>query len=168
MEELQKTIAKAKEDLASVKRKPKIVGDWIFEDEGKPQFRSEVSVEKGKFILEADMPSDLGGWGSKPGPLHFCIFGLASCYATTFAMIAAMEGIKLTKLKIEAESHVDFSKTFGLTDNPIVEEARWKLIVGPELSEEKVQYLEKLAEERCPAVFCLTNPVKLTIDVQRE
>ena len=124
-----------------------------------------MNIEGKQFTVDADMPTKLGGWGTKPGPLHYCLYGLASCYAFTFAAIAAMEGVTLTRLEMEAESQVDFSKVFGLSENPIVEGVKWKVNVSSDAPKEKIERLKKLAEERCPAVYCLTNPIKLTIDL---
>ena len=130
-------------------------------------FSSKIEVEGGSFTVEADMPSKLGGWGTKPGPIHYCLYGLASCYAFTFAALAAMEGVTLRKLEMEAEGNIDVSKVLGISENPIVEEVKWKVIVDSDADEEKIERLKRLAEERCPAVYCLTNPVKLTIDLVR-
>jgi uncharacterized OsmC-like protein len=166
MEKLKELTEAIKENSSNAKIIPKIVGKWIFED-GQPQFTSSIEVEGGSFTVEADMPSKLGGWGTQPSPLHYCLYGLASCYAFTFAALAAMEGVTLKKLEIEAESHIDVSKVFGLSENPIVEEVKWKVIVESEADDEKIEKLKKLAEERCPAVYCLTKPVKLTVDLVR-
>ena len=166
MEKLKELMEAIKENSSNAKIAPKIAGKWIFE-EGQPQFSSKIEVEGGSFTVEADMPSKLGGWGTKPGPLHYCLYGLASCYAFTFAALAAMEGITLRKLEMEAEGHIDVSKVLGLSENPIVEEVRWKVIVDSEADEGQIEKLKKLAEERCPAVYCLTNQVKLTIDLVR-
>jgi uncharacterized OsmC-like protein len=113
------------------------------------------------------MPTSLGGWGSAPGPLHYCLYGLASCYAFTFAALAAMEGVALRKLEVETEGHIDVSKVFGLSDDPIVEEVRWRVVVDSDADDQTIERLKKLAQERCPAVYCLMNPIKLTIDVRR-
>ncbi len=166
MESLTKLMEAIKGDSANAKITPKVTGKWIFE-EGQPQFRSEMEVEGGTFTVDADMPTSLGGWGSAPGPLHYCLYGLASCYAFTFAALAAMEGVALRKLEVETEGHIDVSKVFGLSDDPIVEEVRWRVVVDSDADDQTIERLKKLAEERCPAVYCLTNPVKLTIDVRR-
>lgn len=166
MEKLKELMEAIKENSSNAKIAPKVVGEWIFE-EGEPQFSSKIEIEGGRFTVEADMPSKLGGWGTRPGPLHYCLYGLASCYAFTFAALAAMEGVTLKRLEMEAEGHIDVSKVLGLSENPIVEEIKWKVIVDSEADEEKIGKLKRLAEERCPAVYCLTNPVKLTIDLVR-
>ncbi len=166
MESLTKLMEAIKGDSANGKITPKVTGKWIFE-EGQPQFRSEMEVEGGTFTVDADMPTSLGGWGSAPGPLHYCLYGLASCYAFTFAALAAMEGVALRKLEVETEGHIDVSKVFGLSDDPIVEEVRWRVVVDSDADDQTIERLKKLAQERCPAVYCLMNPIKLTIDVRR-
>lgn len=167
VEKLQELVEKIQKDPTAAKINPKVLGKWIFEP-GEPQFRSVVEVEGGKFTIDADMPTTLGGWGSQPGPLHYCLYGLASCYAFSFAALAAMEGVELKRLEIAAETHIDVSKVFGVADKPIVEEAKWTVTVDSDADDEKIEELKKLAEERCPAVYCLTNPVKLTIDVKHK
>jgi len=126
MDKLKELMEAFKKNPDNTKITPKVSGDWVFV-EGQPQFRSNIEIEGGRFMVEADMPSKLGGWGSRPGPLHWCLYGLASCYAFTFAALAAMEGITLSKLSVEAEGHIDFSKVLGLTENPIVKEVKFKV-----------------------------------------
>ncbi len=164
MDKLKKLIEAIKQDPTNAKITPKVSGEWIFKMD-QPQFRSEIEVEGGKFKVEADMPSKLGGWGSRPGPLNYCLYGLASCYAFTFAALAAMENITLTELSIKAEGHIDFSKVFGLADNPIVEKMNFKVTVNSSAAVEKLERLKKLADERCPAVYCLSNPIKVTTEL---
>ncbi|MHA2233265.1 MAG: OsmC family protein [Candidatus Hodarchaeales archaeon] len=164
---LQELAEKIQKDPAAAKINPKVAGKWIFK-QGEPQFRSVVEVEGGTFTIDADMPTSLGGWGSQPGPLQYCLYGLASCYAFTFAALAAEENIELKRLEIAAESNIDVSKVLGLSDNPIVEGAKWTVTVDSDADDAKIDELKKLAEERCPAVYCLTNPIKLNIDVKHK
>jgi len=83
-------------------------GTWNVGEGDGPQFEAEVSFEKGKLNLEMTQPTFLGGSGTRPGPMHYCLFGLASCYAATFATIAAMEDLPLKGFKIIAENRMDF------------------------------------------------------------
>jgi uncharacterized OsmC-like protein len=164
IDKLKKLIEAIKQDPTNAKITPKVSGEWIFKID-QPQFRSEIEVEGGKFKIEADMPSKLGGWGSRPGPLNYCLYGLVSCYAFTFAALAAIENITLTELSIKAEGRIDFSKVFGLADNPIVEKMNFKVTVNSSAAVEKLERLKKLADERCPAVYCLSNPIKVTTEL---
>jgi uncharacterized OsmC-like protein len=164
MEKLKVLMGAIKEDSANGKVVSKIVGDWIFE-EGQPQFHSKIQVDGGNFTVEADMPTKLGGWGSRPGPLHYCLYGLASCYSFTFSALAAMEGIKLSKLSIETEGQFDFSQVFGLSENPIVEEVNFKIDVESDADPDKLDQIRSIADERCPALYCLTKQIKVTTEL---
>ena len=157
---LQQVAKEAKTDKSKVKRTQKIDGDWLL-SEGNPQFRAEISFEAGKMILESDQPKNMGGGGTRPGPMHYCFFGLVSCYTATFAAMASQMEITLSKLRVKLEGNLNFSRVFGLSQEPIMEEIRITLEVESDAPREKLEEVEKLAYERCPAVFALTEPVNL-------
>lgn len=159
---LLEAVEQAKKDPNRAKRTSIVAGKWILNEEG-PQFVAEVKYEKGSSVLEADQPSFMGGGGTRQGPMHYCLYGLASCFAATLATVAAQEGIVLKKLEVAAEGHYDYSKTFGIADRPVVEEVVFKVKVDSTIDSKKLDNLLRLAEERCPAVNCLTTPVKTSI-----
>ena len=160
MGKLEQVMKEGQADKSKLKRTQKIEGEWNLA-EGGPQFQATVSYEGGKTVLASDQPSNLGGGGTLPGPLHYCFFGLLSCYTATFATMASMQGIKLKKLSARVEGDLNFSRVFGLSNDPIMEEIRIVLKAESEASKEQLKELEKLAYERCPAVFALTQNVKL-------
>ena len=125
-------------------------------------FQSTIEFEDGQTIFEMDNPTFMGGGGNLPGPMHYCFYGLASCYTGTFATMAAMLGIKLKILTTRVEADVNFSRVFGLEDQLIMEEARITLHVVSDAPEEKIKEAEALAKQRCPVVFTLRNPVKFS------
>lgn len=163
---LEQVIRETEADKSKVKRHQKIQGEWLLE-KGQPQFRAEVSFEGGKVIMESDQPKNLGGGGTRPGPLHYCFFGLVSCYTATFAAMASQMGIVLGKLTASLEGDLNFSRVFGLSKEPVMKEIYIALQVESDAPREKLEEAEKLARERCPAVFALTEPVKLntTLDI---
>ncbi len=162
---LEQITKEAETDESKVKRTQKLEGEWLLE-EGGPQFRAEMSFEGGKIIMESDQPTNLGGGGTRPGPLHYCFFGLASCYTATFATMASQMGIKLSKLTAQLEGNLNFSRVFGLSKEPVMEEIRIILQVESDAPQEKLEEVEKLAYERCPAVFALTELVKLNTSLE--
>ena len=162
---LEQVIKEAETDKSKVKRSQKIDGEWLLE-EGGPQFRAEVTFEGGKIVMESDQPKNLGGGGTRPGPLHYCFFGLVSCYVATFATVASMMDIRLRKLSAKLEGELNFSRVFGLSREPVMEEIRIVLQVESDAPREKLEEAEKLAYERCPAVFALTEGVKLNVSLE--
>lgn len=164
LERLRETVLKAGRDPLSAKKVNRLEGEWNLK--GGSQFRATVTFEKGKATLEADQPSFLGGGGSQPGPMIYCLYGSAACYAATFATFAAMEGIELSRLSVTAESHMDFSRIFGLSDNPIAEKVKFTLSVESDAPADALKRVEELSRERCPAVYCLTQPIPLETELK--
>lgn len=161
---LQAFAQQAEKDPSQARKSKKVEGDWVLE-EGKAQFRATLEFPKGKQVVEADFAPFMGGWGSQPDPVQYCLYGFASCYASTFAAVASMEGVKLSRLHVTAENQLDLSRTLGLSDNPSVEKLEIRLTVGSDAPQEKLEELEKLAFQRCPAVFCLTHPIRVETQV---
>jgi len=156
-------IEEVKKDKSKALKAKKVDGTWNLK-EGKVQFISTLEHAQGSTLIEADGPPFLGGSGKKPDPIQYCLFGLTACYAQTFASVAAEKGIKLKKLEVSAENKVNLSRALGLSNEPIVE----KVILNVKASGEKGESLDeikRLAEQRCPGVYCLTNPIKLEINL---
>jgi uncharacterized OsmC-like protein len=164
VDKLKETAAALEAEPAKAKKVIKIEGEWNL-GEG-PQFSATVGFEGGTIKFEADQPTFLGGGGTGPGPMLYCLYGSASCYAATYATLAATEGVVLKSLKITAESFIDFSRAMGLSDNPIAEKIKFILTVESDAPEEKLKELEDLAAKRCPAVYCLTNPIPLETELK--
>ena len=158
LEKFNLTLKEAEKNPTSAKKTMKIEGKWRIGKEG-PQFESEIGYEKGKIILYADEPSFLGGDGSAPNPVQYCIMGAVACFSATFAKWAAMEGIMLEELKISAEAQLDMSKSFGLSENPILENIAFTIHVKTDAPDEEVERLLRITKERCPAYYCLTESI---------
>jgi len=167
LDALERTAGEMKREPAKAKRTNRVEGTWNL-GEGRPQFTSEMSFEGGKLILEADQPTFLGGGGTRPGPMHYALFGFVSCFTATFATVAAMEGVKLDEVKAAAEFDLDFSKVFGIAELPIVEEVRIALKVKSDVGQDRVIELLREAEARCPASYCLENPIRLVARLETE
>jgi uncharacterized OsmC-like protein len=152
-------------DPSKATRVTRVDGAWNLDD-ARPQFQATVRFEGGQATIECDSPTFMGGEGRAPGPLHYCIYGYISCFASTFATVAAGEGVRLRSLRVTGESEIDFSRVFGVADNPVVKEVRISVAVDADAPADKVQELKELALRRCPAIFCLTNPIKVSVEVQ--
>jgi len=158
-------VEEVKKDKGKALKVKRVEGTWNFED-GKAQFISTLGHANGLTVAEADAPPFLGGNGIKPDPVQYCLFGLAACFAQTFASIAAEKGIKLDKLQVAAENKVNLSKALGLGNEPIVEGVKL-LVEVSDIDKDKIKEIGQLARERCPGVYCLTNPIKLDIEIKQ-
>ena len=113
-------------------------------------------------VFEADFPPPMGGTGSAPNPLAYCFWGGLACYAMTYAQEAARQGVQLRSVRARTEAEVDMSRALGVTDNAPVERIDWHLEVEADAPREKLEELKRIADEHCPGVFCVRNPVELT------
>src|SRR3989338_7777828 len=160
-------VEEVKKDKSKALKVKRVGGNWNLEN-GKAQFTAILEHSKGSTIAEADGPPFMGGSGIKPDPVQYCLFGLAACFAQTFASIAAEKGIKLEKLKVSAENKVNLSMALGLGNEPIVEKAKLSVEVLSKADKNKLKEIEELAKQRCPGVYCLTNPIKLDIELNAQ
>lgn len=161
---LQQAIAEVRADLAKARRTQKIQGVWRFA-QGQPQFSAGVSFEGGEVNLESDQPSFQGGGGRRPSPMQYALFGLAACFTTTLVTTAALEGIALNEVRTTAEFDINLAKSLGLSEEPIIEQVRLTIEVRSPAPRQAIEALARLAEARCPATYCLTNPIPLTSQV---
>jgi len=166
LEEMKSFVEEAKQDLTKSKRTKKVECLWNF-DERKPQMESKLSHPKGDTTIYSDLAPFMGGSGLAPDPIQYCLFGLAACFAGTLMSTAAMMGIKIQGLKVSAENYMDFSKTIGLTNNPITEKTKIITEVKSDANKNQLKDLERLARERCPGVYCLINPIPLELELVR-
>ncbi|MBI4494343.1 MAG: OsmC family protein [Chloroflexi bacterium] len=157
---LEKTVDAARADASKARRTQRVEGVWNL-DPSQPQFAAEVSFDGQTARLEADQPTWLGGGGRRPGPMQYALFGLASCFTATFATVAAQQGVALERVQTSAEFELNFSKVFGLADLPVVEEVRVRLAVESPAPRADIEAVLREAEIRCPASYCLTNPIRL-------
>jgi uncharacterized OsmC-like protein len=80
--------------------------------------------------------------------------GMASCYIGTFVNVAASQGIKLTKLAVDAECSINFAKSFNIADEPITEGINFQIDAQSDNADkQRLQEIAKMAEERCPVQY---------------
>jgi uncharacterized OsmC-like protein len=156
------TTANGQKDKSTLKKSVKLQGEWILNTASGYQFRTELSFENGKQIIEIDSPSYLGGSGNRLGPMGYCVAGIASCFIATFATVAASQGVKLTKLNASVQCDINFGKTFDVSDEPITEGITFKMNAESDNADKsELQRLLKMAEERCPAVYSMSHVINV-------
>ena len=167
LEAFDKTIEKAKKDPTSALKSLKVEGRWRLGEKG-PQFESELKYENGRVILYADEPTILGGGGMSINPIQYCLYGIASCFAATFAKWAAVEGVELEELTITAQADLDMSISFGVSDNPVLNKMILSVNAKTEASDEDIDKIRQITIERCPAYYCLTQSVTPEVIIEKK
>jgi uncharacterized OsmC-like protein len=162
LDKISQTTSMGKKDKSTLKKPVRLRGEWILDSATGYQFKTELSYENGKQIIEIDSPSFLGGNGNRLGPMAYCVAGLASCFIATFVTVAAGRGIRLTKLTTSVECKINFAKTFDVADEPITEGITFNIdAVSDNADKSELQQLLNMAEERCPAIYSMSHRINV-------
>jgi uncharacterized OsmC-like protein len=166
-------LTKYREFIETVKQEPalgikrlQVEGEWK-SDGPAPHFAAFLDAESGKVRVEFDEPQFLGGGFTAPNPNQYCLAGAIACYASSLSKWAAMSGVSIRKLVINGAANIDMSKSLGVSENPPVEAIEFEVMVDSDATFEELLKVKKLADERCPGVYCLTHALKLDIQLRR-
>ncbi len=166
VDQIIKMADQCKEEPSSAKLDFNFEGNWnTLEDE--VQFSGDILFPQGKITLSADFPPFLGGGGRAPSALSYCFYGAMSCYGSTFATQAAMAGVKLDEMKINFRLSVDFRTALGIGEFPPMSGFEFDVKVKSNASNEEIQKVKQLTDERCPAIWAMQNSVPFTTSVSR-
>ena len=138
-----------------------LAGSWNIENDN-VQFTGDVMFPNGELTLEADFPAFLGGEGRAPSALTYCFYGAMSCYGSTFATQAAMAGVEINQMKITLSLGIDFRSALGVGSFPPMKGFNFEVFVKSSASNEDIQKVKGLTDERCPAIWAMENPVPFT------
>ena len=97
LDKVEKTTEKGKKEKLTLRKLVKLDGEWNLDPTKEYQFRTKLTYEKGKQLVEVDSPSFLGGNGNRLGPMAYCIAGITSCFVATFVTVASSKGIRFSK-----------------------------------------------------------------------
>lgn len=167
LDKISKTVEAGKADRNTLRKPVKLRGEWNFDPSRGYQFRTGMTFEKGKHVIEIDSPSWMGGAGNRLGPMAYCVVGISSCFVSTYATIAASMNVRLTELVANVECMLNFAKTFDIADEPIMEGLRIQLVVKSENAETtKLKEILKMAQERCPAIYSMSHIVAVKAEIK--
>ena len=168
VEVFKETIENVKKNPSTSIKKLEIEGIWRLGEQTGPQFETKLKTEKaGDILVQSDETLILGGGGTAPNPVQYCIGGLLSCYSATFVKWATMEGIMLKSFKIRATATMDLSAALGLSDNPPISDLQMDLFIDSDTSMEKLIEVNEIAKKRCPGYYCLTHGILPKIDIKK-
>jgi len=70
-----------------------------------------------------------------------------------------MADVEIRDLRINLQLEVDFRTALGLGEFPPISTFRFSVDVDTDASDDDVQLVKKLADERCPAIWAMDNKV---------
>lgn len=121
------------------------------------------------FVMDNDEPPVLLGTDKGANPVEQILHGLAGCITTTTIYYAAAKGIKIDEMETIFVGDLDLRGFLGLpgrTRNGY-EQIRVTVRIKSDASEEDIQELVELAQRRSPVYDIVTNPVPVSINLER-
>ena len=168
IEVFKETIEKGKKDSSTCLKTLAIEGTWRLDTDSGPQFETKLKTEKaGEVLVQSDETIILGGGGTAPNPVQYCIGGLLACYAATFVKWCTMDGIVLKSFKIKSTANMDISAALGLSENPPLSNLKIELEIESDETKEKLLEINEIAKKRCPGYYCLTHGIIPQIDIKQ-
>jgi uncharacterized OsmC-like protein len=162
LDKVAETTESGKKEKLTLRKPVKLNGEWNLDLSKGYQFRTELSYEKGKQVVEIDSPSFLGGNGNRLGPMAYCVAGITSCFIATLVTVASSKDMRLSKLNVNAQCNINFAKTFDIADEPITEGIEFQIEAeSPNADKQELQEIIRLAEERCPAMYSMKHEIKV-------
>lgn len=162
LDKIAETTENGKKEKLTLRKPVKLYGEWNLDLSKGYQFRTELSYEKGKQVVEIDSPSFLGSNGNRLGPMAYCVAGITSCFVATFVTLVSSKNIRLSKLNVSAQCDINFAKTFDVADEPITEGIEFQIKAeSPNADKKQLQEIIRLAEEKCPAMYSMKHEIKV-------
>ena len=162
LDKIAETTENGKKEKLTLRKPVKLYGEWNLDLSKGYQFRTELSYEKGKQVVEIDSPSFLGSNGNRLGPMAYCVAGITSCFVATFVTLVSSKNIRLSKLNVSAQCDINFAKTFDIADEPITEGIEFQIKAeSPNADKKQLQEIIRLAEEKCPAMYSMKHEIKV-------
>tara|TARA_R110002124_G_scaffold45693_1_gene137914 strand:- start:19304 stop:19852 length:549 start_codon:yes stop_codon:yes gene_type:complete len=136
----------------------------IFEAEAELKDGLSVKIKSREFEYHSDEPAILGGNNTAPTPVELLLGSLCACQEIVVKAYATTLGIKLHKVSVVAKGEIDLRGLLNINKDirPGFHTVHFNTEIDTtETNTEKLDLLLKLAEEQCPVLDIIQNPVKV-------
>ena len=121
------------------------------------------------FVMDADEPPVLLGSDNGANPVEYVLHALAACLTTSLVYHAAARGIQIEEVESTLEGDLDLHGFLGMDDSfrNGYERVRVDFKVKADATEEQIEELVRVAQQRSPVFDIVTNPVPVTVGLQK-
>ncbi len=144
----------------------------------KQEFKSTITLKEG-LLVEAesrgfkvvmDEPAQLGGTNKGMNPVEMLLSSLGGCLSITMSAFSKAAHVDIKNLRVHVTGDLDPEGFLGTNDQVRkgFSQIRYEVEVETDASEEKVNKLLQMVEERCPVsdtlmgVEVVMNNIKIT------
>ena len=123
------------------------------------------------FEYHSDEPASLGGNDLAPTPVELLLGSLCACQEIVIKAYASSLGITLKSVTVETKGELDLRGFLNINKDirPGFHTVHFETKIDTsETEKEKLDLLLKLAEEQCPVLDIIQNPVKINGSITYE
>jgi uncharacterized OsmC-like protein len=124
-------------------------------------------LSAGPFNWEADLPAALGGDNLAPTPTAYLLGALAGCGVVFIRdTLAPQLGIEMDDVSAVARCSTDARGLLGIDGGlPDLSDLELEIRISSPASQDRIDELQRVWEERCPIYLAITKPnaVRLTV-----
>lgn len=139
-------------------------GYWNFKDEN-GQFISSLEYKNNSQGVVSDNPNFLGGSAKYPEPLKYFLFGIASCFASSYVISASINNVILKKMEVKIDGKINYSYFYSLSNEPKIEEIKLFITVESNATKTELMRLKNSAIECCPALSAIDKSVIINVQL---
>lgn len=152
---IQASIRLWQDDPGKAKIKPTVKG----RSEG-----AQVVLEAGSFSWRSDLPPSLGGTNTAPSPTALLLSALAGCSVAFIRdTLAPQLGVRLEAVEAVAQCEADLRGAVGMEGAvPDLTNMQVTIQIQSSDSEENVEKLYQVWQERCPIYLALIKPLQVS------
>jgi uncharacterized OsmC-like protein len=154
LDDLQSFRRTVQEDSTKADRQPTVIAHWVGGS------RSRIEYD--------DVVTYLGGEGEL-NAMQALLAALAACDVDVVAIHAAMIGLQIEDMSVEAPGHFNVASYLGLdhAPGPGYDAMTYRIrLSAPGASPEQVAYLRERCERSSPVGDSLTRAIPLELDIQ--
>jgi uncharacterized OsmC-like protein len=140
------------EDATKAERWPTVTADWVGGSRSRIEF--------------GDVTTHIGG-DDELNSMQFVLAALAACDVDLLAMHAAMIGLEVKSLSVEASGHFNVQSYMGLEDKPGAgyDQISYKVILdSPDATPEQIDYLIERCKKSSPVGDTLERSISMTLE----
>jgi len=129
--------------------------------------KAKVNIRDFTFV--SDEPISLGGTDVGPNPVEIVLGAFAACQEIVIAAYAAVLDVKVKRVTVKVNGHLDLRGFFNVSDNvrPGFNEIEYTTTIETdEPDEEKRNQLVYFAQNKCPVLDILQQPIPVKGVVQ--
>jgi uncharacterized OsmC-like protein len=120
-----------------------------------------------RFQIQIDEPCELCGTNQFANPQEYLMAATNACMMVGYATVAAVMGVRLTKLELEMSGEIDLRGFLDVdrTVPPGYERMHYTVRIAGNGTQEQFEKMHEVVQRSSPNYYNISRPIKLTSDL---